>query len=199
MGTVTAMFHSRMQCLLMALMVGLASSTCSVSSSDEKAEAKDAANYQPTCIAALEAQVRIEFEASLQYILMASHFDEDTVNLPKVAELFWSHADEERSHAIQFIQYLRMRGAQNNDFFGGNPIQPKEKAYGWTGVEEALTMALKMEKDVTGKMKEMIDICSTTGQDDPHAADWLLAGGAAAGPEAPGRAHQHLQQLQERT
>ena len=34
-------------------------------------------------------------------------------------------------------------------------------------------MALKMEKDVSGKMKEMIDICITAGQDDPHAADWL--------------------------
>ena len=33
---------------LMVTMVGLASSTCSVSSSDEKAEAKDAANYQVT-------------------------------------------------------------------------------------------------------------------------------------------------------
>merc|ERR1719341_2512840 len=126
-----------MMSLLMALMVGLASSTCSVSSSDEKAEAKD------------------------------------TANLPKVAELFWSHADEERSHAIEFIQYLRMRGAENNDFFGGSSIQPREKAYSWTGVEEALQMALKMEKDVTGKMKEMIDMCNTAGQDDPHAADWL--------------------------
>ena len=38
---------------------------------------------------------------------------------------------------------------------------------------EALTMALKMEKDVTGRMKDMIDICSTAGKDDPHAADWL--------------------------
>jgi hypothetical protein len=34
--------------LLMATMVGLASSTCSVTSSDEKAEAKDAANYEVT-------------------------------------------------------------------------------------------------------------------------------------------------------
>ena len=38
---------------------------------------------------------------------------------------------------------------------------------------QALIMALKMEKDVSGKMKEMINICSTVGQDDPHAADWL--------------------------
>eukprot|EP00092_Neocalanus_flemingeri_P021305 GFUD01023090.1.p1 GENE.GFUD01023090.1~~GFUD01023090.1.p1 ORF type:complete len:227 (-),score=65.98 GFUD01023090.1:107-718(-) len=162
-----------MLALLMTVMVGLASSTCSVSSPDEKAKASDPANYQQTCITALEQQVRIEFEASLQYLLMGAHFDQDTVNLPKVAELFWSHADEERSHAIQFIQYLRMRGAVNNDFFGGNPIQPKEKVYTWAGIEEALQLALKMEKDVSGKMKEMIDICSTAGQDDPHAADWL--------------------------
>ena len=39
---------SNMLSLLMATMVGLASSTCSVSSSDEKAEAKDEANYQVT-------------------------------------------------------------------------------------------------------------------------------------------------------
>ena len=38
---------------------------------------------------------------------------------------------------------------------------------------QALTLALKMEKDVSAKMKEMIDVCSTEGQDDPHAADWL--------------------------
>jgi hypothetical protein len=61
---------------------------------------------------------------------------QDTVNLPKVAKLFWSHADEERSHAIQFIQYLRMRGAENTDFFGGAAIQPRERVLKWTGVEE---------------------------------------------------------------
>ena len=34
---------------------------------------------------------------------------QDTVNLPKVADLFWSHADEEREHGKAFINYLRMR------------------------------------------------------------------------------------------
>ena len=82
---------------------------------------------------ALEDQVRVEFEASLQYILMAAHFDQvrtglgrgrgsgawegpslealdsaacaqDTVNLPNLANMFWEHADEERGHAIQFMQ-----------------------------------------------------------------------------------------------
>ena len=69
--------------------------------------------------------------------------------------------------------YQHCRGATNNDFFGSTPIEPKEKTYTWAGVGEALTMALKMEKDVTGRMKDMIDTCSTAGSDDPHAADWL--------------------------
>jgi hypothetical protein len=29
-----------------------------------------------------------------------------------------------------------MRGADNNDFFGGIPIQPKENVYDWSGVDE---------------------------------------------------------------
>merc|ERR1712142_1391221 len=140
--------------LISACLIGWASASCSVSSPEPKAKASDDKNYMAECITALEGQIVIEFRASLQYLLMAAHFSQDTVNLPKVAGLFWGHADEEREHAKQFIDYLRMRGATNNDFFGITPIEP-------------------MEKDVTGRMKDMIDICSTAGKDDPHAADWL--------------------------
>merc|ERR1712168_153591 len=57
----------------------------------------------------------MEFEASLQYLLMAAQFSQDTYNLPGVAKLFWEHADEEREHAKQFISSLRMRGSLEND------------------------------------------------------------------------------------
>ena len=30
-----------------------------------------------------------------------------------------------------------------------------------------------MEKDVSARMKEMVDICSQEGREDYHAADWL--------------------------
>lgn len=153
--------------------VGAIYCSCSVTSSDEKADANDPANYKEACVAALEDQVKIEFQASLQYILMAAHFDQDTVNLPNVASLFWNHADEERSHAIQFMQYLRMRGDENNDFFGDTPIKPKEGRFYWSSVDDALRLALKMEKDVSTRMKQMIDICSSSGSEDYHAADWL--------------------------
>merc|ERR1712110_805999 len=143
--------------------LGAVSSTCSVTSAEEKAEANDPANFQLSCVEALEAQVKIEFQASLQYILMAARFDQDSVNLPNLAAMFWSHADEERSHAIQFMQYLRMRGAENNNFFGDSPIQPKEGRFYWNSVDDALRLALKME----------IDSCSQEGTEDYHAADWL--------------------------
>ena len=159
--------------LLASYLTGMASASCSVTSPDSPATASDSVTYKPECIAALESQVRIEMEASLQYLLMAAHFTQDTINLPNLATMFWGMADEERAHAIQFIEYLRMRGASNNNFFGGSALVPREKAYTWAGVGEALTMALKMEKDVTARMKTMIDACTTVGGDDPHAADWL--------------------------
>merc|ERR1711970_540088 len=175
MGSVSGQPSIRVMLLpaILVFFLGGAACSCSVSSSDPKAEANDPANFQAPCVAALEQQVKIEFQASLQYILMAAHFDQDTVNLPNVAGLFWSHADEERSHAIQFVQYLRMRGAENNDFFGDSAIKPKEGRFYWSGVDDALRMALKMEKDVSARMKEMIDACSSAGSEDFHAADWL--------------------------
>merc|ERR1712126_136353 len=143
--------------------LGMASASCSVSSPVVKVDANDPVAYKDTCIVALEKQVRIEFEAALQYILMAAHFDQDTVNLPNIAAMFWTHADEERTHAIEFIKYLRMRGAENNDFFSGEPLKPREGRFDWTRVEDALQLALKMEKDVTARMQGMIDICSQDG------------------------------------
>ena len=40
-------------------------------------------------------------------------------------------------------------------------------------VLQALTMALAMEKMVSGKMKAMVDVCSVAHQEDFHAADWV--------------------------
>lgn len=150
----------------------LVSASCSVSNPNP-AEAKDAENYKAACISVLKDQVRMEFEASLQYLLMGAFFTQDSYNLPGVAGIFWSHADEEREHGKAFIEYLRMRGYEDNDFFGAEPVRPRLSKSNWTSVSEALRDALDMEKAVSGSMKRMIDICSQGGEDDPHAADWL--------------------------
>merc|ERR1711937_715981 len=171
---VSEQFNAKMlrTVVLISLMAGLVYSNCNLENTNP-ARAKDDNNYRVRCIQKLADQVRMEFEASLQYLLMAAQFSQDSYNLPGVAGFFWASAEEERAHGKEFINYLRMRGYDGNDFFGANDIQPILKKYTWTSVSEALTDALKMEKNVTASMKTMIDLCSQGGEDDPHAADWL--------------------------
>ena len=85
---------------------------------------------------------------------------------------------------------------------------------------QALQLALKMEKDVTARMKAMVDICSVAGEEDHQVTNqstpsvtwppsspligWAgrgldhgdLDGGAVRRPEEARRHDQHLQQLQ---
>ena len=47
-----------------------------------KAKANDAENYFDGCATAIRKQVKVEFEAAMQYLLMGAYFDQDDVNLP---------------------------------------------------------------------------------------------------------------------
>jgi len=136
---------------------------------------QDAPNYRENCIDVLANQVRMEFEASLQYLMMAAQFSQDTYHLPGLAGTFWKSADEEREHGKAFIEYLRMRGYTGNSFFEAGPIKPILNKNTWQSASEALRDALDMEKTVTASMKNMIDVCTQVGMDDPHAADWLTS------------------------
>ena len=59
--------------------------------------------------------------------------------------MFFEHADEERQHGLKFIEYLRMRGYNQNNLFntGFGPVLGKSS---WENGEEALKDALTMEK-----------------------------------------------------
>merc|ERR1711917_183885 len=114
--------------VLISLMAGQAYSNCNLENTNP-ARAKDNKNYRESCIQKLADQVKMEFEASLQYMLMAAQFSQDTYNLPGVAGFFWASADEERGHGKEFL--------------GTDPIQPILKKYSWTSVKVALTDALK--------------------------------------------------------
>ena len=42
------------------------------------------------------------------------------------SNMFFKHADEERAHGLKFIDYLRMRGNLDEDFFSSlKPIKSK--------------------------------------------------------------------------
>ena len=69
-------------------------------SSNGKAKANDAENYLPTCAAAIRKQVKVEFEAAMQYLLMGAYFDQDNVNLPGIYSKF--------SPYIYYYQHIKL-------------------------------------------------------------------------------------------
>jgi hypothetical protein len=101
--------------------LALTHATCTVgphADAQGKAKASDPANYHEACISAIRTQVRFhsqlhskisfdcwiqvrkEFEASLQYLLMGAYFGQDNIDLQGFADMFFEHADEERQHGI---------------------------------------------------------------------------------------------------
>ena len=51
-------------------------------SSSGIAKANDVENYFPSCATVIRNQIKVEFEAAMQYLLMGAYFDQDDVNLP---------------------------------------------------------------------------------------------------------------------
>jgi len=67
-------------------------------------------NWSPDCERALNKQIGLEYEASLQYHFLWSHFDRDHVALPHVANYFLKESEEERDHAHSMMEYQNLRG-----------------------------------------------------------------------------------------
>lgn len=92
--------------------------SCSIGEESDprgKAKASDGYNDHIDCTAALRSQIKMEFEAALQYMLMGAHFAQDTINLGGFSKMFFEHANEERQHGIKFIEFLKMRGDDSAD------------------------------------------------------------------------------------
>ena len=53
---------------------------------------------------AFNEQIGHEFGASMQYVSIAAHFNQRQLTL--LAKLFFKQAEEERQHAMKFVQYL---------------------------------------------------------------------------------------------
>jgi bacterioferritin B len=64
----------------------------------------------PRFVEALGEQIAYEFGASQQYIAIAVYYDSQT--LPRLAQIFFAQAIEERNHAMMMIQYLLDRDVE---------------------------------------------------------------------------------------
>jgi len=76
--------------------------------------------------------------------------------LKKLAELFYKQAAEEQEHALKFLHYVTETGGKLEI-----PALAAPKAV-FSSAEEAVSMSLKWENDVTAFIYELVEIANST-------------------------------------
>lgn len=99
---------------------------------------------------AFNEQIGHELGASLQYISIAAHFHSRQLTL--LHKLFLAQADEERTHAMKFVQYvLDTKGDLQI------PATPAPTPT-FASAVEAVEAALTWEKEVTRQITALMDL-----------------------------------------
>lgn len=99
---------------------------------------------------ALNEQIGHEFEASLQYVAIATYFDSES--LPELARHFYRQAEEERTHAMKFVKYIVDAGGQVQI-----PALPQPQSH-FDSALAAVQRALDGEMLVTRQINSLVDL-----------------------------------------
>lgn len=98
----------------------------------------------------INAQVGHEFQASQNYLAVAGYFKERELTL--LHDLFLKQSEEEREHALKFVEYLW-------DTESKVEIPALEAPYGeFKSAEAVLESALKWEQEVTRRINDLMTI-----------------------------------------
>ncbi len=103
---------------------------------------------------AINKQIGREMEASNQYLQIAAYFE--SRYLKKLAELFYKQAAEEQEHALKFLHYV----TETSGKLEIPPLAAPKSAF--SSAEEAVSMSLKWENDVTAFIYELVEIANST-------------------------------------
>ncbi|XP_035208940.1 ferritin heavy chain A-like isoform X1 [Stegodyphus dumicola] len=151
-------------CLSLATVVGFLPE---FSDNEVKDAKSDRYELYPACATLLRSQVNVEMHASLVYMNMAAHFDQNGIARKGFAKLFRKNSEEEREHAQKFIDYLNLRGSKFTQF---NVDMPDKTS--WINTLEALNEAIVLEKEVYNQLNHIHDIAEAHCKDS-HLTDFL--------------------------
>jgi bacterioferritin B len=99
---------------------------------------------------AFNQQIGREFGASMQYVSIGAHFNQRQLTL--LAKLFFAQAEEERKHAMKFVQYVL-------DTKGDLKLPAvAAPTPAFASAEEAVQAALTWEQEVTQQITELMDL-----------------------------------------
>ena len=99
---------------------------------------------------AFNEQIGHEFGASLQYVSIAAHFNRRQLTL--LAKLFFAQADEEKQHALKFVQYVLDTKGELRIPAIPAPVPA------FTSAEEAASAAVNWEREVTKQITALMDL-----------------------------------------
>jgi ferritin len=101
-------------------------------------------------VKAFNQQIGNEFGASMQYVSIAAHFRQRQLTL--LAKLFLDQAEEERVHAMKFVQYVL-------DTKGDLQIPSFPAQYPtFSSAEDGVAAALVCEEEVTRQIGQLMDL-----------------------------------------
>ena len=101
-------------------------------------------------VAAINEQLGNEFGAMLQYYAIAAHFAAE--GLPELSGHFYKQAEEEKEHALRFIQFVIDTGARANI-----PSVAAPQAH-FPAAEDAIKLSLEQEEQVTTQINALVSM-----------------------------------------
>ena len=107
-------------------------------------------HISPALAKAFNKQIGNEFGAAMQYVSIAAHFRQRQLTL--LSKLFMEQAEEERQHAMKFVQYLLDTKGELRIPAIAAP-QPT-----FSSAEDAAGAALQWERDVTKQIGTLMDL-----------------------------------------
>ncbi|XP_057330632.1 soma ferritin-like [Microplitis mediator] len=126
-------------------------------------------NFHPETETAFNQQINTEFKAFYNYLSMATYFGRADVALPGCQSYFTQMYVEEYEHAIQFLNYVNMRGGSVN-LCGITPPSNQN----WNCPLYAFKEALQLEVDVSNKLAAANEIAEK--HKDLNASDFIISG-----------------------
>jgi ferritin heavy chain len=107
----------------------------------------------------INEHINYELYASYVYLGMSAHFNKKDVALPGFAKYFADESEEEKGHALGFIEYLNKRGGNLKLF------DIKAPKVTWNTTIEIMEEALKLEKKMN---QQLMDLSNLAEEADDH-------------------------------
>jgi bacterioferritin B len=117
----------------------------------------------PKIVPLINQQIGNEFSAMLQYYAIAAHFGAEA--LPELSGYFRKQAEEEKEHALRFIQFLLDAGARVEI-----PGVPAPVAI-FAAAQDAVKLSLEQEERVTAQINALV---STAKAESDYTTDNFL-------------------------